>query len=246
MNKQSSDLKILLLQIREEEEIRDEELASFARFSHLSVKQFDILNVFDTPLFSADIVEPYDALFVGGASGSSVLEGDGLPFFSNCVKLLQYCIEIDKPVFASCYGFQLTVIALGGEIIRDEETFELGTPQIYLTESARVDPLFCNVTNPFYAVSVHHEKALALPACCELLAYTDICLHAFKVVGKSFWACQFHPEVDQEVIRIRLGVYKHIYTEDEEHYYEVINSVLPTPYSNGLLKSFINYILTNP
>ena len=45
------DLKILLLQIRDNQNVRNEEHQSFANFSKLEVHQIEILNVFDTPSF---------------------------------------------------------------------------------------------------------------------------------------------------------------------------------------------------
>jgi len=243
MGKERHDLRVLMLQIRKEEQVRQEELSSFARYSKLSIEQFDVLNVFDTEHFHPDVVEKYDGVFVGGASGTSVLEPERFSFLQDCFNLLLHCIDINKPVFASCYGFQMAVIALGGEIIRDEELFEMGTPLISLSDASKDDPLFCDVPNPFPAVSVHHEKALELPRNCELLASTDICVHAFRVGSKPFWACQFHPEVDKDIITERLAVYKHIYTNGDEHFREVIDSVVDTPESNALLEKFVTRIL---
>ena len=71
---QRKDIKILLLQIRDDHKVRREELESFAKYSELEVKQIDILNVFDTPYFKSDVLNGYDALYVGGASEANVLE----------------------------------------------------------------------------------------------------------------------------------------------------------------------------
>ena len=55
------DLKILLLQIRDDANVRKEELESFAKYSELDLAQIDVLN-------------GYHALYVGGASEANVLE----------------------------------------------------------------------------------------------------------------------------------------------------------------------------
>ena len=44
---QRKDLRILLLQIRDDANVRKEELESFAKYSELDVAQIDVLNVFD-------------------------------------------------------------------------------------------------------------------------------------------------------------------------------------------------------
>ena len=49
---QRNDLKILLLQIRDDAKVRREELESFAKYSQLNIDQISVLNVFDTPNFA--------------------------------------------------------------------------------------------------------------------------------------------------------------------------------------------------
>ncbi|MBE1300612.1 MAG: type 1 glutamine amidotransferase [Alteromonadaceae bacterium] len=236
-------LKFLLVQIRDLEQVRLEELQSFAQFSDISLNNIDVLNVFDTPQFDAQIVEKYDAVFVGGASEASVLEPENYPFLNDAVNLLQHCLKIEKPVFASCFGFQLAVVALGGEIVRDERDFEIGTLPISLTPEAAQDPILKHAPNPFLAVSVHRERAPTLPDNCTLLAYTDACPHAFKVDGKPFWGFQFHPEVDKKVLVERLTVFSEKYTENSEHLKRVLTNAQETPESNDLPRMFVDFLL---
>ncbi len=243
MPKSRNELRILLLQIRDTARVRQEELASFARYSRLQPAQFDILNVFDQPVFSLDAADGYDALFVGGASEASVLEPDKYPFVPYGERLLLRCIEQDIPVFASCFGFQLAAQALGREIIRDTADYEMGTIPISLTAAARRDPLLKDTDDGFLAVSVHQEKALSAPAGCIELARTDHCCHAFRVKHKPFWAFQFHPEVDLEVLVERLTIYKEKYTDGDGHLAEVLDNARPTPQSNALSGIFVDRIL---
>lgn len=206
--KNRTQLKLLLVQIRDKAQVREEEFNSFVRFADIQPHQLDVMNVFDTPRFPPDIGAHYDAVIVGGASEASVLEPEIYPFVPDCVQLLAWCRDTGKPVFASCFGFQLAVLALGGEIVRDEQDFEIGTLPINLTSEAKHDPLFRDVPDPFYAVSVHRERAPQLPEACELLAYTAKCPHAFKVKNLPFWAFQFHPEVDRDILIERLSVFR--------------------------------------
>ena len=235
-------MKCLLIQIREDEKVRLEELNRFACYSELSVTDFAILNVFSTPSFSPQMVNDYDLVMVGGASEASVLETEQYPFVTEIQQLLQVCIEVNKPVFCSCFGFQLAVLALGGTIIRDRLNYEMGTIPIQLTQAAKIDPVMKMAKEGFLAVSVHQEKAVTLPECCEQLAYTTECVHAFKVKEKPFWAFQFHPEVDKHTLVERLTVYKAHYTNDDAHLQEVIDSAEETPESNQLLAHFVRYV----
>ena len=173
--------KLLLLQIRDNPRVRIEERESFARFAGVPVAAIDVLNVFDTPAFGTDVIADYRALLVGGASEASVLEPENYSFLEPAQALLRHCVAIDKPVFASCFGFQLAVIAFGGSIVRDKNDFEMGTLPIELTTAAADDPVFADIPSGFPAVSVHKERAVTLPANCELMAYTSSCPHAFRI-----------------------------------------------------------------
>lgn len=242
-NKNIDDLRILLMQIRDTEQVKQEELASFVAYSGLRADQIDVLNVFDTPLFTGEVLHGYDSLFVGGASEASVMEPENYPFVESSVALMQYCLAGDIPVFASCFGFQLAALALGGRIVRDKSDYEMGTPRISITAAGRKDLLFHDCPDGFAAVSVHKERAPELPATCELLAETAACPHAFKVLEKPFWAFQFHPEVDRATLVERLTYYKEKYTDDDGHLQEVLDNALDTPESNGLVRKFVERVL---
>lgn len=243
MNNNSQSLRLLLLQIRDQPRVREEELASFVDYSGLTHEQIDVLNVFDTPDFDADILTGYDALLVGGASEASVLEPDTYPFVQTSITLLQHCIEHDIPVFASCFGFQLAVLALGGTVTRDTEDYEMGTLPISLSEIAANDPVYAGIQDGFPAVSVHKERTTKIPHNCDLLAYTQACIHSFRVRGKPFWAFQFHPEVDRATLIERLTIYKAQYTAGDSHLDEVLASAVETPESNTLVRNFVARVL---
>ena len=243
MTRQRSELRILLLQIRDEQQVRREEHASFASQALLDPEQIDVLNVFDSRRFPAAAADDYDALFVGGASEASVLEPETYDFVPYCCDLLRHVRQTGKPVFASCFGFQLAVIAFGGSIIRDTSDFEMGTLPIRLAEQARRDPILHDTPDGFLAVSVHRERALEAPEGCVTLAYTDPCCHVFRVSGKPFWAFQFHPEVDRATLVERLTVFKEQYTENDEHLKQVLDAASETPESNRLVTKFVDRVL---
>jgi GMP synthase (glutamine-hydrolysing) len=241
--KEAGNLRILLMQIRDTERVKREELASFVAYSGLRADQFDVLNVFDTPQFTGEVLRGYDCLFVGGASEASVMDPGKYPFVESSVALMQYCLACAIPVFASCFGFQLAVLALGGRIVRDQSGYEMGTPEISITAAGHKDLLFHDSKDGFPAVSVHKERAPELPSTCELLAETDACPHAFKVLEKPFWAFQFHPEVDKKTLVERLTYYKEKYTDDDGQLQDVLDNAQDTPESNGLVRKFVERVL---
>ena len=236
-------MRLLLLQIRHAPKVRQEEYDSFLRYCRLQPEELDILNVFDTPEFGPEVLEGYDALLVGGASEASVLEPETYTAVPYCVELLRHCIDVDLPVFASCFGFQLAVLALGGEIIRDESGFEMGSLPISLRPAAAEDLLFHDTPDGFHAIAVHRERSVHCPPGATELAFTEPCCHAFKVTGKRFWACQFHPEVDRDTLIARLTIYKDAYTDGDDHLDEVLSSAVETPESNALMAKFVDRVL---
>ncbi|TQV73136.1 type 1 glutamine amidotransferase [Aliikangiella marina] len=244
MEKARNKLKILLMQIRKDRQVAAEELTSFARHANLDDAQFDILNVFKTPYFDHSILKGYDALWVGGASEANVLYPQKYPFIESAKKLLSRCCDIDFPVFASCFGFQLAVLALGGEVVDSfDDDFEMGTIPINIAVQGKKDLLMRDIENPFLAVSVHKQKVLKLPENCELLAETNVCVHAFKVKGKPFWAFQFHPEVDRDILVERLTIYKQKYTQNDAQLDQVLAHAVETPDANALMNKFVDRVL---
>ena len=146
-------------------------------------------------------------------------------------------------MFASCFGFQLAVIAFGGEIVRDEADFEMGTIPIRLREEAAGDPILRDTRDGFPAVAVHRGRAVAAPEGCVELAYTEACCHVFRVRAKPFWAFQFHPEVDRATLVERLTVFKEHYTDGDEHLQRVLDDACETPESNRLVTQFVDRVL---
>lgn len=241
------NLKILLLQARNDPTTQGEELAEFIRFSHLKAHQFTVLNGFDCADFAPDVIDGYDALFVGGSSDASVLHPDRYPFVPAAEALLLSCIEWKIPVLASCFGFQIAVQALGGTIILDRPNMEMGTYPISLTPAAQTDPLFRDLPHSFLAVSGHQERALTLPQGVIHLAYSDRCpYHAFRLPNLPFYGFQFHPEVDRQDLITRISRYCDRYFDDPDHLEQMIQNVQETPLSNQLIRHFIEKMVLAP
>ena len=240
---QRKELKILLLQIRDDRKVRNEEHESFARYSRLEPEQISVHNVFDEPIFDPKILDGFDGLFIGGASEANVLKPEKYKFVSYSQELIKYAAEHNIPTFASCFGFQLAILAFGGQILSKERDYEMGSIPITLTNLASVDIVFRGIQNEFPALSIHRQYAIELPTNLDLLAYTKECLHSFKVRDKLIWAFQFHPEVDRSTVYERLEIYKEEYTDSEHHFNSVLSSLVETPESHQLLANFVDRVL---
>ncbi|ATS18148.1 aminotransferase [Parathermosynechococcus lividus PCC 6715] len=236
--------RILLLQARGDALTQAEELAEFVEFSGLDPSQFTVLNGFECPDFAPSCIQGFDALFIGGSSDATVLKPQVYRFVPPAMALILACIEQDIPVLASCFGFQLAVQALGGEVIVDRDRMEMGTYAMYLTPEGEQDPLFQGCPNPFLAISGHQERALRLPQGAILLAYSERCpYHAFRLAGKPFYGFQFHPEVNDRDLIARITRYCDRYHLDGHALARLKDSAQPTPHANRLIQRFVEVVL---
>ncbi len=243
--KNKDELKILLLQIREDKETMLEEYYEFLQFSELHKEQLDTLNTYTTIDFDESVLDGYDALYIGGSSDASVLYEDDFKFVENCKKLVRHCYEENIPTLASCFGFQVAVKELGGEIIDDKENMEMGLYEIFLHDNAKEDLLFHDYSSPFWAVSGHKERAITLPENAIHLGYSTLCpYHIFTFENKPFYAFQFHPEVDRKDLVSRITRYQERYLDNDDSLQKIIDTAIhETPESNLIVKNFVDRIL---
>lgn len=245
MAKSKQDIRILLLQIREDEETMLEEFYEFVQFSRLHEDQFTKLNTYKTADFEPTVIDEYDALFIGGSSDATVLDPDEYKFIHNCKRLVRYCYDNNIPTFASCFGFQIAVEELGGKVELDKANMEMGMYQIHLTDEAKTDVLMGDLPNSFWAVSGHKERAVSLPKDCDLLAHSEICpYHAIKFHDKPFYGFQFHPEIDRKDLLTRIARYQERYIDDNNEMQRIIDGAIhETAHANNLVRKFVERII---
>ena len=154
--------RILLLQARNADDAaRHEERTSFARAAGVPeehVIPFDLLN----ETLTLATVRRYDVLMAGGSGDYYVSKGN-LPNSQAVLEVLAEVVALGRPTFASCFGFQLIVKALGGEITYAPAHTEVGTFPVTLTETGRSDALFGALPNTFLAQLGRKDRATRLP-----------------------------------------------------------------------------------
>jgi GMP synthase (glutamine-hydrolysing) len=237
-------IKILLLQARHSDDLAlVEERRSFAMKAGISEEQiipFDMLNTTPTMVD----VRKFDALMVGG-SGDYYVSKKNLPGFQQVMELLADVVAIGHPTFASCFGFQLLVEALGGRIVYDQKRMEVGTYQLTLTNSGLKDDLFRYLPPNFMAQLGHKDRADRLPEGVLNLAYSQNSpLQALRIPNQPIWATQFHPELNREENLLRferyLDGYANFMSEDEMK--ETINRFRESPETEGLIPRFLEVV----
>jgi GMP synthase (glutamine-hydrolysing) len=229
-----------LLQARTPDDpVRDEERFAFAEKLGVPVEQVEQVDLLSAPLDPDRVLDGADALLVGGSGAFGVL--DPHPWVRAFIDGLGELSTRDVPIFASCFGFQALVVALGGEVASEPERAEVGSYLLSPTAQAAADPLFCGLPDQFVAQMGHKDSALRLPGGVEWLARSPRCpFQALRVAGTRVWATQFHPELsDRDNVR-RFERYWEMYVHvfGLERATEIVNGHRPSPESNDLLARF--------
>ncbi|MCB9802573.1 type 1 glutamine amidotransferase [Candidatus Nomurabacteria bacterium] len=244
--KSKEDLKILLLQIREDEITLQEEYENFLLRANLKAEQLVAYNIFFLQSFDQEIVNDFDAVFIGGSSDVTVTDPEKFPFLSSAYQLLQKCAETNIPVFASCFGIQMLSEAFGGKVIIDKDNKELGTFRIYLEPEAREDHLLSHLPETFLAVLGHKERIERLPENFVVLAKSKKCPYQIiRMQDKPIYGFQFHPEMNKKDFVNRLERYQTVYVDDQNSLQNIIDQAEDTPEANQLLKIFLEKIVIN-
>ncbi|MCB9678873.1 MAG: type 1 glutamine amidotransferase [Alphaproteobacteria bacterium] len=228
-----------LLQARQAgDPVRHEERVSFAAQLGVPldwVLPHDLLSE-ETTL--ATVTDGVDAVLVGGSGKFSVLDDEVWlpPFFD----VLGALADAQFPTFASCFGFQGMVLALGGEVEHDEPNAEVGTYELEPTEGAAGDPVFGALPSRFSAQLGHKDRATTFPSSAVLLARSVRCPYQALRVGEKVYATQFHPELTHEANRMRFERYLDDYSAvfGEERAQRMLEEFTPSPHSDALLARF--------
>lgn len=238
------DIRILLLQARHaDDDARLEERNSFARAAGVDeahVIPFDLL----TKNLTLAHVCRFDALMVGG-SGDYYVSRRNLPNIQAVFDVLTEAVVIGHPTFASCFGFQLMVQALGGEIVYDPDHMEVGTYRLTLTEDGRSDELFGELPHTFRAQLGRKDRAARLPeGVVHLATSQNAPYQAFRVPDQPIWATQFHPELTKETNLERFRRYMDGYTTvlSAQAVQETLDRFDHSPEANQLIRRFVQIV----
>lgn len=243
--KQKSDLKILLIQVREPE-IRQHEFECVVECSGLEAKQIESFDVLTEPVFELSKLNEYDAIMIGGAGAYSVLDNAPFEFFLEDVA--RYCREKNIPYLGLCFGMQVAVKSLGGIMIHDTENKETGTYKMYRTSESDRDPVVGNLPKEFDAACGRQDRAERLPDGMVNLVYNDKCpFHVATYPNSSYYVVQFHPELWKKEDNLkRLYYYKEKYNMDEKAVKEMESIFRDAPESRLIITNFIqNIVLHN-
>jgi len=200
-------LKVLLLQARQADDpMAAHERRCFVDKTGLGDDQFIVFDLTQGPP-QRSCLTGCDVVMVGGAGDYYVSKGD-LPGFDALLAFFRDVVADGFPMFASCFGYQCLVLALGGEILYDPANTEVGTYRITLTEAGETDELFSILPARFRAQEGHKDRATRNPpGALNLASSAQSPYQALRIPGQPIWATQFHPELDRLTNRERYEHY---------------------------------------
>lgn len=234
-----------LLQARTSDDpVRHEERVAFADKLGVPVEALLPLDLLTEPVSYSAVTRGVDAVLVGGSGRFSIY--DDAPWLRPFIHVLGELAARQFPTFASCFGFQGLVVALGGEVRADPQGAEVGSHTVQLTAEAASDPLFSRLPTRFVAQEGHKDRAMDLPSSAVWLARSERCPYQALRVGETVYATQFHPELTGDENRQRFLRYFHEYESalGEEAAEALLQAFRPSPDTPLLLRGFCELIAT--
>ena len=246
MRKSFENIRVLLIQARNTADMEAQEQECFLERCRLRHDQLDSLNIARTH-FHDNILEGYDALFIGGAGEYSAC--DDYPWTDELLDVVRTVYRLEFPTFGSCWGHQIIARALGGRVEKDPQRAEMGCRPIQLTRAGTEDLLFRDFPSSFQANTGHHDRVVELPPGGIELAFNESQPNqAFRLAGKPIFGTQFHSELDAHRERERIFRYRNYYLDelgDEETCQRVLEELAETTevdhLMNDFLKKFVVY-----
>lgn len=237
-------MRVRVLQAREQgDPVQAEEIAAFAARLDLPAAQVLAHDLLHDPPDADRVLDGVDAVLVGGSGAFSVY--DPHPWVHTYLDLLGELTTRDTPLFASCFGFQGLVVALGGRVEKDEANAEVGTFDLTLSDAGRTDPLFADLPARFAVQLGHKDRATVYPSGLLHLGSSERCpWQALRVAGKAIWGTQFHPELTQHDNLTRFLRYRDAYLRafGEARFQQIADGFLPSPTNDGLLRRWRDLI----
>jgi GMP synthase (glutamine-hydrolysing) len=141
----------------------------------------------------------YDGLIV---TGSSLHAYDTEFAVTNQIALVAEAGETGMPIFGSCWGLQIAVMAAGGQVEYNPRGREVGIARkIVPNETGRAHPIFSLKNAAFDAPCIHYDEVTRLPDNAVLLAsnaHSKVQAALIPVGQSMVWSVQYHPEFDLE------------------------------------------------
>ena len=230
----------LILQLRPIDLAADNEFSSSLHYGGLKEHEVHRVRMEKESILKINL-DDYSGIILGG--GPSNVSDDEDKKYSYQRKfevelnvLLDKVFETDFPMLGTCYGIGALVKHQGGKVSKENYSEDVGIINIELTEAGKNDKLLKGLPDKFNAYGGHKEACQTLPNNATLLARSNICPIQMIRFGQNIYATQFHTELDEEGIVIRINIYKnHGYFSPEDAEKLIMNAKSNLVTSPGLI-----------
>lgn len=204
-------LPFLLVSTRPEDEAVETEYALFQRVTGLPPQDLHQVRLDMLGLPDID-VHAYAGIFVAGSPYDTTTPEERKSETQKhtemeLARLFEDIVAADVPCLTTGYGTEVAALKLGGIV-----TTTWGElPQmvdIILTEEGQIDPIMEGFPSEFVTYVGHREAVEVMPEGAVLLARSPTCPVQMMKIGTNFYATQFNPEIDSDVISARLNAYR--------------------------------------
>lgn len=143
----------------------------------------------------------YDGIVL---TGSALHVYDDVPEVRRQIDLVREAFHSCTPVFGSCWGTQVAVVAAGGSVRKSPNGIEAGIGRkIQVTSDGAGHPMYAGKPAVFDSFAAHFDEVETVPDGATVLAsnaHSPIQAVAFKPNGGSYWGVQYHPEFDFQIV----------------------------------------------
>lgn len=231
-------MRVVLLQVRDDEPAEAQERLCFLEACRLAPDQLESINLIQQPRIDWSEIEGADAILVGGAGAHSATRR--YEFSAPLEAVVRRAVVESVPFFGSCFGHHILVTAMGGHVVTDHETGEVGTFEIELTPAGREEPMLAGYPERFAAQLGHHDRVETLPeGFVELARSERNRFQMLTVLGKPVYSSQFHCELTEQHLLARLEMYRDTYLAEQTDREELSDRIGPSPWADRLLERFM-------
>lgn len=205
----------LILQLRPEDEAADNEFEAFLKAGGLDLDQTHRIRMEKESIPDDIDLSNYSGVIVGGgpsnASDPATKQSEAQKRFeAELYKLFDKMAEHDFPYLGACYGLGIFARYLGGKVSKERYAEPVGAVTINLADDdAGTDPLTVDLPVSFRAFVGHKEACQDTPPHAVLLASSKTCPVQMVRYKQNMYATQFHPELDQYGLALRINIYRH-------------------------------------
>lgn len=201
----------LILQLRPVDAACENELQAILKYGE--IKDYQRIRMEKEGIPELDLLN-YSGVIIGGGPSNvsdpiSKKNTAQRKFEAELKRLYSQVFDLDFPLLGTCYGVGSLVDYVGGEVSKEKYGEKPGAVDIFITDEGKEDPLLIELPSPFRAFVGHKEACQILPHGAIQLAESASCPFQMIRFKQNIYAIQFHPELDFEGLKIRIGVYKH-------------------------------------